>query len=188
MEAIAEAVARELVRKGVLKLGEFRLSSGRTSRFYIDMRVGLAFPDLRELVVKGLVDLARSPLPDVIVGVATGGLPWAAMVAHELSLPLAYVRSERKEHGTMSVVEGEITAGSSALVIDDVATTGASIERAVLTLREKGAMVERALVVVDREEGAAEKLKARGVDLLSLLKARDLLSLLEGAPLKGEET
>jgi len=170
-----EQVARLLVESGAVLFGDFVLSSGKRSKYYVDMRRCLSKPPVYEAVVDELARLASKLEFEVVAGVATGGLPWAAMLSLKLRAPLVYVRTEKKEHGTMGVVEGFLKPSTVAVVVDDVATTGSSIERAVLALRELGAVVRDAVVIVDREEGAKERLAQVGVSLHSLVRASQLL-------------
>ena len=94
---------------------------------------------------------------------------------------MIYVRKETKAHGLGKRIEGDISSEGKALIIDDVATTGSSIESAVKALRSEGLMVSDAFVVVDREEGARERLDNLGVRLNSLITLSQLTSGLEAA-------
>jgi orotate phosphoribosyltransferase len=85
-------------------------------------------------------------------------------------------RKEAKEYGTANRIEGELADGEKVVVLEDIATTGQSAVDAVEALRAAGAVVNRVLVVVDREEGARENVEAHGVTFESLLTATDLLS------------
>ena len=172
-----ERLVRLLHDGGVVKFGTFKLSSGRTSNYYVDMRECLSSPQLYMEVVELYVELLSNLEHDVIAGVATGGIPWASMIAYKTGKPLAYVRVEKKAHGTMGIVEGARPEGRIVVVVDDVATTGGSIERAVGALRDGGAIVKDAVVAVDREEGASERLERLGVKLHSILSASQILRL-----------
>jgi orotate phosphoribosyltransferase len=90
-----------------------------------------------------------------------------------------FVRKKPKQHGTKELIEGlgpgETLAGSRAMILDDVATTGGSILDAARAAREGGATVDAALVLIDREEGAAENLEREGIRLLSVLRGREFL-------------
>lgn len=173
---------KELVKKmyleGIIEFGEFILSSRRKSNYYIDLRKCLSKPDLYLPIVKLYVDLISTVEFDVIVGVATGGIPWASMVAYELKTPLAYVRSEKKEHGKTSIVEGEIKPGFKAVIVDDVATTGKSIRSAAEILRSYSLIVEDAVVAVDRREGAEELLKSLGIKLHYIISTPQMFKFL----------
>ncbi len=180
-------LALELYRRGMLKLGKFKLTSGLESPFYIDLRKLYSYPDLARRVAKELASIGEVEKLDGVVGIATAGIALAAYIAALYGIPMAYVRTERKEHGTLSLVEGEV-AGKRVAIIDDVATTGGSIERAFRALREAGAEPVVALVVVDREQGAKERLSRLGLELRSLATARQLFEELYRAGTIDEQT
>ncbi len=164
-----------LLRKGMLKFGDFLLTSGRRSTIYVDLRPLPSFPEeFREISEELAGRIGTGDGDGGICGVAVGGLPLATAVAMLASKPLIYVRRERKEHGTMSRMEG-VVSEREYVVIDDVATTGGSLRRAVEAVREAGAEVEEAWVVVDRLQGAREALKELGVDLRSIATLPDMV-------------
>ncbi|BAN90946.1 orotate phosphoribosyltransferase [Aeropyrum camini] len=182
-EELADVLAKVLKKRGAVLRGDFVLSSGRRSSVYIDMRRLLGDESsytvaLDLLLEAGAQELARS---SAVIGVATGGLPWAAMLALRLSKPLGYVRPERKGHGTGSQVEGEPPRGR-VVVVDDVATTGSSIASSVEVLRNSGYTVTTALVLVDRGEGARELLASMGVRLVSVATLESILKALDRNP------
>jgi len=168
-------MAELLYGRGMIKFGKFKLTSGRESTVYVDLRPLPSFPEAFSEVVRELSERVRE---EYVCGIAVGGLPLATAVAFSLKIPLIYVRKERKGHGTRSLMEGSLKEGSKVLVLDDVATTGGSLIRAVKEVRENGGVVERALVVVDRRQGAEESLKGAGVKLESLLTLPDLVEKL----------
>ncbi|MCX8187503.1 MAG: orotate phosphoribosyltransferase [Nitrososphaeria archaeon] len=170
-----------------VRFGEFKLTSGKTSNVYVDLRKIPSYPKVFRYVVSEVVKKIKEIDFDVICGVAVGGLPLAAAIAYELGKPMIYVRKERKEHGTEKLIEGDWEEGSRALLVDDVATTGGSLMAAAEALRGHGLRIEKALVVVDRLEGAREALASMDIELLSLITLRDLLSLREVKPW-GSET
>jgi len=169
------SVAELLKRIGAVKFGEFVLSSGKKSNVYIDLRKLPSYPEAFREVVQAMAEKAGKVDFDLLCGVAVGGLPLATAIAYEMKKPLIYVRKERKEHGTKKIIEGDFEPGAKVLVVDDVTTTGGSILRAVNALRSAGLVVEHALVVVDRLEGAEEALRRAGVMLLSLVTLKDLV-------------
>ncbi|MBN1677982.1 MAG: orotate phosphoribosyltransferase, partial [Candidatus Thermoplasmatota archaeon] len=109
-----------------------------------------------------------------IAGMALGAVPLTVAVALETNMPFVMVRNEPKDHGTKELVEGDVNPGEKFVIVEDVATTGGSTLRVVSALRQKGANVSKAVVVVDREEGATEMLKEHGIELVSLFKVKDL--------------
>lgn len=177
-----EDIIRDLVRKfyesKVIEFGEFTLSSGRKSNYYIDLRKCLSHPGIYLLLIDLYTELLSNLDFEVVVGIATGGLPWASMLAYKFKVPLAYVRSERKGHGKTSIIEGEIASGVRAVIIDDVATTGSSIKGAVDVVRDCNVEVHDAVVAVDRGEGASELLESINVNLHSILSASKIFEIL----------
>lgn len=171
----------------MIKFGRFKLTSGLESPFYIDLRRLYSYPDLARRVALELGRVGNVKSLDGVVGIATAGIALAAYVAALHGVPMAYVRTERKEHGTQALVEGEVQ-GKRVAIIDDVATTGSSIERAFRALNEVGAKPVLALVVVDREQGAVERVGRLGLELRSLTTARQLFEELYRAKVIDRET
>lgn len=122
----------------------FTWASGRKSPIYCDNRVTLSYPEVRTFIRQRFVDIVNEAWGDVdvIAGVATGGIAQGALVAQELGKPFVYVRSEAKSHGLTNQIEGEIHAGQSVVVIEDLVSTGKSSLVAVNALREKGCHVK----------------------------------------------
>ncbi len=170
-------LARKLYEVGAVLFGDFRLSSGGRSRVYIDLRRILSIPELYKPLVDMLAELVSKYKPEVVVGVATGGIPWASMVAYKLGIGLAYVRRERKEYGTRSEVEG-LVESKKVVVVDDVMTTGSSLNDSIKTLRERGAKPVSALVIVDRCQGGRYKLSQLGLTVEAVVNLPKLLNCL----------
>ena len=121
----------------------FTWASGWKSPFYCDNRKTLSFPAVRTYVKRGMVHaiLEHFPEVDVIAGVATAGIPQAALIADTLNLPLVYVRSKPKDHGLENLIEGELKPNAKVVVIEDLVSTGGSSLKAVEALRKAGADV-----------------------------------------------
>jgi orotate phosphoribosyltransferase len=180
-------LAIELYKCGMVKIGSFKLTSGLESPYYIDLRQLYSYPELRSRVVEELIErfeILKSS--DVVVGIATSGLALAAFIAAKLNKPLAYVRIERKEHGSRSLVEGNVS-GKTVVIVDDVATTGGSLEHAVTALKSLGAIPLAAVTVVDREQGARQRLKNIGIELYSLITSREIFEFLYSAKIIAAE-
>jgi len=163
-----------------VKYGEFELSHGGTSNYYVDKYVFETSPACLELIAGAFDDLlGETPGvdPDTkLAGVALGAVPLVAVTSVATSRPYVIVRKQRKEYGTGNLVEGNLEAGEEVVVLEDIATTGQSAIDAAEALREAGATVEHVLVVVDRQEGAAANLADHDLELGSLVTAAELLA------------
>ncbi|MFD1569503.1 orotate phosphoribosyltransferase [Halorubrum laminariae] len=158
-----------------VRFGEFELSHGGTSDYYVDKYRFETDPDALTLVSEAFADeLAATDAK--LAGVALGAVPLVAVTAAELGRPYVIARKQAKAYGTGNRIEGKLEDGEEVVVIEDIATTGQSAVDAVEALREAGATVNRVLVVVDREEGAAELLADHDVKLESLITASALLA------------
>jgi len=160
--------------KKAVRFGDFTLSSGRKSNYYIDKYVFETDPKCLKILGE---EIAKMIPPDTqrLAGIELGSVPLAAVTSVLSGLPYVIVRREKKGYGTRKKIEGELTAGERVVVIEDVATTGTGAARAVKTLRELGAVVDMVIVVVDREEGAGENLRKMGVSVIPMVKAEELL-------------
>ena len=137
----------------------FTWASGRKSPIYCDNRVTLSYPEIRTFIRQRLVDVVNESWGDVdvVAGVATGGIDQGALVAQELGKPFVYVRSEAKSHGLTNQIEGEIHAGQSVVVIEDLVSTGKSSLIAVHALRERGCVVKGMAAIFTYGLAVAEK-------------------------------
>lgn len=140
---IAKQVAEKLLETKAVTLSvkePYTWASGLKSPIYCDNRITLSYPKARTLIANGLKDLILKEFKDVeaIVGVATGGLPQAALVADLLNLPLAYVRPQAKAHGRAKQVEGFLQPGAKIVMIEDLISTGGSVLKAVDAVKEDG--------------------------------------------------
>jgi orotate phosphoribosyltransferase len=122
----------------------FTWASGWRSPIYCDNRVTLSYPKVRTYIRQQFVNAINEKYakPDVIAGVATGGIAQGALVAQELGLPFVYIRSETKKHGLTNMIEGVVEKGQSVVVIEDLISTGGSSLKAVEALREAGCEVK----------------------------------------------
>lgn len=144
--SIEKIVAKNLldVKAVSLRPNEpFTWASGIKSPIYCDNRWVLSFPEKRSIVADGFVELIKKEYPDceVVMGTATAGISWAALVADRMGLPMGYVRSSNKDHGKGNKIEGKIEAGQKVVIVEDLISTGGSVKDVVLSLREAGAEV-----------------------------------------------
>jgi orotate phosphoribosyltransferase len=139
-------IARLLLQSNAIKLepaNPFTWASGWKSPIYCDNRKTLSFPEVRSSIRDRFIDLIKTEFapPDVIAGVATGGIAQAALIADSLQLPMVYIRSSAKSHGLENLIEGVLHPGQKVIVIEDLVSTGGSSLKAVDELREAGAEV-----------------------------------------------
>jgi len=174
-----EDLIRTLRATDAVRFGEFELSHGGTSSYYVDKYRFETDPESLGLIASAFADRLDG---EHLAGVALGAVPLAAATAVEANLPYVVVRKAAKEYGTANRIEGDLPEEGPVVVLEDVATTGQSAADAVAALREAGARVDRVLVVVDREEGAAARLADRDVELEALVTASDLLADREDEP------
>lgn len=143
MDRLQTQFAAKLLEVKAIKLqpqDPFTWASGWKSPFYCDNRKTLSFPALRSYVKTELTRLIMEEFPEAeaVAGVATGAIAQGALVAEELSLPFAYVRSKPKDHGLENLIEGELSPGSKVIVVEDLISTGGSSLKAVEALRKAG--------------------------------------------------
>jgi orotate phosphoribosyltransferase len=121
----------------------FTWASGIKSPIYCDNRVTLSFPALRTFIKENFVNAIAENFekPDLIAGVATGGIPQGTLIAEELSLPFVYVRTSKKDHGLTNLIEGRVDPGQKVVVVEDLISTGSSSLEAVRALQEAGCIV-----------------------------------------------
>jgi orotate phosphoribosyltransferase len=140
-------VAEFLLQIKAIKLNvakPFTWASGWNSPIYCDNRKTLSFPNIRTFIRQSYSQaiLDKFGKPDVIAGVATGGIAQGALVAQELGIPFVYVRSSAKEHGLGNQIEGVFEKGQTVVVIEDLISTGGSSLKAVEALKEAGCKVK----------------------------------------------
>jgi orotate phosphoribosyltransferase len=165
-----------LLAVDAVRFGEFELSHGGTSEYYVDKYRFETDPTALERIAEAFAEqLSEDRGVAKLAGVALGAVPLAAATSVAADAPYVIVRKSKKEYGTGNRIEGRLDDGEAVLVLEDVATTGNSALDAVEALRDAGAVVERALVVVDRQEGAADLLAEGGVELDALVTADELL-------------
>lgn len=145
-------VAEFLLQIKAVKLNPqspFTWASGIKSPIYCDNRVTLSYPNIRTFIRQTFAEaiLEQYGKPDVIAGVATGGIAQGALVAQELGVPFIYVRSSAKQHGMGNQVEGYFEKGQRVVVIEDLISTGGSSLKAVEALREAGLDVKGLLAI-----------------------------------------
>jgi len=167
-----ENLKQKLLKCEAVKFGEFTLTSGKTSNFYVDMKLASTDPKILKLISQEFAKLLPKDI-DFIAGMELGAVPLAVGLSLETGIPYSMIRKSGREHGTSSRIEG-LSLGRAVLV-DDVATTGGSNVESINVLKSEGVNVVMVLVVVDREEGASEKIKPFNIKYNSLINISDLV-------------
>lgn len=171
---------KTLIHELALKFGDFTLASGKKANYYLDCRNLTLDGEGANQIALGMLELIRQiGVPDLVGGMAIGADPITGAVItvgfqQGLKLRGLMVRKEAKSHGTGKLVEGPINRGDTAIILEDVITTGSSSLLAIERCREAGLTVQHCVCIVDRLAGGAENMAAKGVQLHSLLTIRDL--------------
>ncbi|HUV97953.1 MAG TPA: orotate phosphoribosyltransferase [Candidatus Paceibacterota bacterium] len=171
-----------LYKIGALKFGTFRLTSGKISPYYIDLRMVPSFPDAFHKICDLYVKLVKSSVGSEsfrrIAGIPTAGIPFASVVAYNLNKSFLYTRPSLRKHGRERRVEGILVSGDKVLLLDDLITSGKSLRKASSAIRAEGGVVEDAVVLIDREERGRENLAKDNVKLHCLIKASEAANTL----------
>ncbi|MGD6933560.1 MAG: orotate phosphoribosyltransferase [Candidatus Bathyarchaeia archaeon] len=175
-------MANILFKIDALKFGVFKLSTGKASPYYIDLKVIPSFPDAFREIIDFYTETITNQIGlknfDRIAAVPITGIPFASQIAYNLKKPFLYVRKSVKLQGRERRVEGVLFSGDRVLLIDDLVTTGVTLRKAAEAIKAEGGIVTQAVAFLDREEGAKEKLQEVGVNLLPLLKISEIAKTL----------
>ena len=164
-------IATLLIQHKAIETGDFTLASGAKSSYYVDVKTAVTHPDLLNAIAK---IVAQSHEFDVVAGVAVGGIPLAVATALAAKKPYAIIRAAEKSHGKKEMIIGDVR-NKHVLLIEDVTTSGGSALYGIETLRTAGALADRVVTVVDREQGAEMLLRTRGIEFQPLVKVSELL-------------
>ena len=163
-----------LKRTGAVKFGDFTLSSGRKSNYYVDKYVFETNPMCLDAIGERIARLIPAG-SQKLAGIEIGSIPLAAIASVKSGMPFIIVRKEKKGYGTNKLIEGIYQKGEKVLVVEDVITTAKGALGAVHALRDAGLAVDNIVCVVDREEGGRENLEKEGIRVTSLVRSSDLL-------------
>ena len=181
-EDVKIEACKVLDRIGAMKFGAFKLTSGKLSPYYIDLRIVPSFPDAFQKICDSYSKFIRTEVGteniDRVAGIPVAGIPFAAVVALDLKKPFLYVRKGVRRHGRERRIEGILAPGNRVLLIDDLVTGGLSLLKAAKSIMAEGGVVADAVVLIDRQEGGREKLEKNGVKLHSLLNITEVVNTL----------
>ncbi|MCH5346904.1 MAG: orotate phosphoribosyltransferase [Muribaculaceae bacterium] len=174
MKQLERLLAEKLLKISAIKLQPeipFTWASGWKSPIYTDNRLTLSYPEIRTLIKVELTRLVAENFPeaDAIAGVATGAIAQGALVADELGLPYAYVRSTPKDHGLENLIEGNLKPGQKVVVVEDLISTGSSSLKAVEAIKNAGCTVVGMIAIFTYGFPVAEEaFEKAGVQLYTL--------------------
>jgi orotate phosphoribosyltransferase len=181
----ARARLCELLRQTSLQSREapvFRLASGKLSRYYVDCKQALSDPEARDLVGQLILERLGGVSLDAVGGMEIGAYPIATSVSDAIfratgaKVRAFVVRKESKDHGIQGLIAGNVKPGDKTIIVDDVVTAGSSTIKAIEKARQAGLVVERAIVLIDREEEDGRKnIEAQGIQFEALLTLSELL-------------
>ena len=175
-------VAKILHKIDALRFGVFKLSSGKASPYYVDLRVVPSFPDAFREICNFYVEYITSRVGlenfDRVAGVPLAGIPFASQIAYNLKKPFLYVRKGFRKHGRQRRVEGILVSGDRVLLIDDLITTGLNLKKAAEAITAEGGLVTEVVALLDREEGGKAKLEKIGLKVHTLLQMREVANIL----------
>lgn len=173
-----ERLRRLIAERCFTKGKPFQLASGRWSDFYFDLKPAMLDPEGSNLLADLILERMAGIDAKYIGGLAMGAVPIALAVtlkSYGTSRPLQafWVRKEAKGHGTKSLADGYLVDGSRVIIVEDVATTGGSVMKAIDEVKRHDCQIAAVITIVDRLEGAREKLAEAGIELIALFTAKD---------------
>lgn len=187
-----DEMANILFKLDAIQFGVFKLSSGKASPYYVDLRVIPSFPDAFREICDFSDQFITSQIGtknfDRIAGVPLTGIIFASQVAYNLKKPFLYLRKGVRLRGRERRVEGVLVTGERVLLIDDLVTTGLTLKKAAEAVRAEGGVVTDAVVFLDREEGAGVQLEKSGIKLHSVLKISEIANVLYDSGVMDEES
>ena len=175
LEPQQEALADGLLQAGCVKFGKFTLKSGLTSPIYIDLRQLASYPSLLAQVAAAYLPVLRKLHFERMAALPYAALPIVTAISLQSGWPMLYPRKESKAYGTKAEIEGLFEPGETAVVIDDLATTGGSKFEAIEKLASAGLQIRDVVVLIDRQSGASESLAQAGYQMHAVFTLTQLL-------------
>jgi len=188
---VVEEICKILKKTNALDFGAYKLSSGRITPYYVDLRVIPSFPEAFQRVSDIITDTVKREL-DVnafnrVAGIPVAGTPFAALLAFRLKKPFLYTRQNLRLRGRERRVEGVLIPGDRVLLVDDLVTTGQSLLKAAIAIRAEGGLVSDAFVLLDREEGGPKRLEKNGINLHCVFRMGEAARILYELSVIDEE-
>ncbi len=178
MGSKSEKLLLALFKNKCIELGSFKLKSGIISPIYIDLRKLVSYPSLMRKCAAAYWTLIKKLSFDRLAAVPYAALPIASVISVIYQQPLVYTRKEAQGYGVSKLVQGEYKKGEQVVVIDDIITTGESKLMVIKPLVASGLKVKDVVILIDREQGGAEKLAAKGYQVHAVFYLTKVLEIL----------
>jgi orotate phosphoribosyltransferase len=180
-EDVKSELCKILNKTGAMQFGAFKLTSGKLSPYYVDLRMVPSFPDAYHKICGFYVDFIKHEIGeenfDRIAGIPVAGIPFASLIAYLLKKPFLYIRKGVRLHGRQKRIEGILAPGDRVLIVDDLITTGLSLGKAAKAIVAEGGIVTDAVVLIDRQEGGKQKMEKQGTKVHALLNISEMTSV-----------
>ncbi len=180
-ENVKTELCKILNKTGAMQFGAFKLTSGKLSPYYIDLRMVPSFPDAFQRICGLFVSFIKEEIGetnfDRIAGIPVAGIPFASLVAYLLRKPFLYIRRGVRLHGRQKRIEGVIAPGDNILLVDDLITTGLSLAKGAIAMVAEGGLVTEAAVLIDRQEGGRGRMEKQGVRVHALLDISEMTNV-----------
>lgn len=191
-QTVVLEISRILNKIGAMQFGAFKLTSGKISPYYIDLRIVPSFPDAFQKVTDFYVEFIKKEIGldnfQRIAGIPVAGIPFTSMIAYNLKKPFLYIRKGVRLHGRQRRIEGILAPGDRILLVDDLVTTGLSLRKAAKAIVAEGGVVTDAVVLLDRQEGGKENLSKDKIRLHALLNISEIANdLYETGTIDGDQ-
>lgn len=170
-ERLAE-LGRDLLNAAYLR-GDFVLSSGMRSNYYLDKYLFETKPGVLRRVASFLAEMLPSQT-DRLAGPELGAVALTTAVSLETGLPFSIVKKQSKDYATKLKIEGELYPDDKVVVVEDILTTGRAALQAANQVASFGAQVLKVLAVIDREQGASQNIASAGYKCEALFTRSDL--------------
>lgn len=168
-------LVNQLKECGAIQYGHFVLTSGAVSDYYVDIKKASTNPRVLKNIASHIKKIIKEDY-DIIAGMELGAVPLIVAISLETGIPFVIVRKQKRDHGTGKQIEGESVQDKKVLIVEDVTTSGGSVENTILILRRNHAIVDTVITVVDRESGAREKIEKLDLQFSPLVTVKDILS------------
>ncbi len=174
-----DQLALTLFDIGAVRLGQFKLRSGKLSPIYLDLRLLVSYPEALRQATAVYRTILEKLTFDRLAGIPMAGLPIGTAIALDMNRPLIFPRPSAKSYGTGKMIEGKWESGETAVAIDDLITKGGSLIQAIQTIREAGLHISNAVVLIDRQQGGIQTLQANACTVHVGMTLNQLLKILE---------